>query len=70
MLQHSSTDLGENLAMAGPTLEPQQAADMWYNEIEKYDFKNPGYKSGIGKKSLLISIMLQRTMTLRTKITD
>ncbi|XP_039256215.1 Golgi-associated plant pathogenesis-related protein 1-like isoform X2 [Styela clava] len=47
-LEHADTDLGENLAMRSPELSGQDAAKMWYDEIQYYDFSNPGYKGGTG----------------------
>ena len=44
-LKHNLDDsLGENLAgMLGDQLGGREATDMWYNEIEDYDFDSPGY---------------------------
>ena len=32
----------------GSELTGQVAADMWYDEVKKYDFDNPGFKPGTG----------------------
>uniref|UniRef100_H2YZD9 SCP domain-containing protein n=1 Tax=Ciona savignyi TaxID=51511 RepID=H2YZD9_CIOSA len=37
-------DYGENIAMTSA----KNPTAMWYDEIHKYDFKRPGFKSGIG----------------------
>lgn len=44
-LRHNNDDtVGENLAgMTGGELTGQEAVDMWYEEIESYDFDNHGY---------------------------
>lgn len=44
-LRHNDDDtVGENLAgMTGGELTGREAVDMWYEEIESYDFENPGY---------------------------
>jgi len=49
-LQHGDHDgMGQNLAFAGgKELTGQGATDMWYNEIQKYNFNNPGFASGTG----------------------
>ncbi|ODV63621.1 PR-1-like protein [Ascoidea rubescens DSM 1968] len=44
-LTHSGGPYGENLA-SGYTSEG--TVDAWYNEIEYYDFSNPGYSSSTG----------------------
>ncbi|XP_060697255.1 GLI pathogenesis-related 2 [Hemiscyllium ocellatum] len=51
-LQHSNTDYGENLwykwsSEAKPPTGTE-VSESWYNEIKKYDFKSPGFKSGTG----------------------
>ena len=45
--QHSSGNYGENLAMGAP-LSAKTAARMWYNEVSKYDYKNPGFSARTG----------------------
>lgn len=49
-LEHSRRKgMGENLAYKfGAELTAQETADMWYNEIRKYDFRNPGFAAGTG----------------------
>ncbi|KAI1882369.1 hypothetical protein AGOR_G00249970 [Albula goreensis] len=51
-LAHSKTDNGENLyyAWSSSPKKPsgKEAVDEWYSEISKYDFNNPGFKSGTG----------------------
>ena len=44
-LRHNEDDtVGENLAgMVGGELSGREAVDMWYEEIESYDFESPGY---------------------------
>ena len=44
-LRHNDDDtVGENLAgMMGGELTGREATDMWYDEIEDYNFDNPGY---------------------------
>ncbi|KAH9495545.1 Golgi-associated plant pathoproteinsis- protein 1 [Bulinus truncatus] len=49
--EHSPKDkregTGENLA-AHTEIIRQEITDMWYNEIEDYDFSQPGFKPGTG----------------------
>ena len=41
--------MGQNLSYkTGAELTPQNVADMWYGEIKKYDFSNPGFSSNTG----------------------
>ena len=53
-LQHSSkqdrNDVGENLAMFSGRYEraADEATDMWYSEVEKYNFKKGGWQGGTG----------------------
>ena len=44
-LRHNDDDtVGENLAgMLGGELTGREVVDMWYDEIENYDFDNPRY---------------------------
>ena len=44
-LRHNDDDtVGENLAgMKGAELSGREAVDIWYEEIESYDFENHGY---------------------------
>lgn len=53
LFQNSSeSDVGENIAMhynsATTEFSGQACADMWYKQIEKYDFKKPGFTKGAG----------------------
>ncbi|XP_063966192.1 uncharacterized protein LOC129278036 [Lytechinus pictus] len=45
-------DVGENIAMhynsASTEFSGQEVVDMWYKQIDKYDFKKPGFTSGAG----------------------
>ena len=41
---------GENLAMG----DPESATDRWYNEVDKYDFQNPGYSNATGHFTALV----------------
>ena len=47
--KYNGESLGENL-YCGPLSSNigTSAVDMWYEEVEDYDFNNPGWKSGIG----------------------
>ena len=49
-LEHSRRkDMGENLAYKfGAELTGQETADMWYNEVRNYNFRNPGNSAGTG----------------------
>ncbi|XP_053473575.1 Golgi-associated plant pathogenesis-related protein 1-like [Ictalurus furcatus] len=51
-LKHSNTTHGENLyykySSPPKKITGRVAVDNWYNEIKKYDFKKPGFSSGIG----------------------
>jgi len=55
-LQHGDHEgMGQNLAMAsGKELTGQGATDMWYNEVQRYDFNNPGFASGTGHFTQLV----------------
>ncbi|XP_003726109.2 uncharacterized protein LOC100892542 [Strongylocentrotus purpuratus] len=48
----SEKDVGENIAMhynsASTEFSGQEVVDMWYKQIDKYDFKKPGFTSGAG----------------------
>ncbi len=46
-LEHSSTPFGENLA-AATAVSPAGAADLWYREIQKYDFKKGTFSMHTG----------------------
>ena len=47
--------MGQNLAWAsGKELTGQGATDMWYNEIQQYNFNNPGFASGTGHFTQLV----------------
>ena len=52
--QHSpeSSYLGENLASfwGGGMSTPEQVVELWYKEINDYDFNNPGYPRQTGQK--------------------
>ncbi|XP_055896967.1 Golgi-associated plant pathogenesis-related protein 1-like isoform X2 [Biomphalaria glabrata] len=45
---------GENLAAHTDIITGDQVTDMWYNEIEDYDFSQPGFKLGTGHFTQLI----------------
>ncbi|CAH3169732.1 unnamed protein product [Porites evermanni] len=49
-LKHDDTDDGENVyaVMGKDDVTGAEVVDRWYSEVEKYDFNNPGFKSGIG----------------------
>ncbi|XP_065896937.1 uncharacterized protein [Dysidea avara] len=49
-LQHGDHEgMGQNLAyMSGKPMTGQEATDMWYDEVKKYDFKNPRFTPGTG----------------------
>ncbi|XP_048414440.1 GLI pathogenesis-related 2 isoform X2 [Stegostoma tigrinum] len=51
-LRHSNTEYGENLwyKWSSETKPPTGAevSESWYNEIKKYNFSSPGFKSGTG----------------------
>jgi uncharacterized protein YkwD len=41
--------IGENIAMQnGAMLSAKQATDLWYNEIQDYNFDNPGFNMSTG----------------------
>lgn len=45
----SSNDYGENIAyMSGGQLTGRKVTDMWYEEHDKYSFRNPGFSSTTG----------------------
>jgi uncharacterized protein YkwD len=43
---HSTNDLGENLAKG--TTDIDTAVSLWYNEINSYDYNNPGFALNTG----------------------
>lgn len=45
--KHSYGRYGENLAM-GTHMDGDMAVRMWYNEINQYNFNNPGFSKGTG----------------------
>ncbi len=53
-MQHSDCkwgkkQVGENLAMCGGyVMTPDHSCDMWYDEIQDYNWKNPGFQKGTG----------------------
>jgi len=49
-LQHGDHEgMGQNLAyMSGKPMTGQEATNMWYNEIKKYDFSDPKFTPGSG----------------------
>ena len=55
-LRHNDDDtVGENLAgMAGGELTGREATGMWYDEIEDYNFENPGYSENTSNFSQVI----------------
>jgi hypothetical protein len=54
-LQHSSGDYGENLAAGSVELMgPGQVAEMWYSEIDKFDFAKGGFSGETGHFTQLV----------------
>ncbi|XP_048580166.1 Golgi-associated plant pathogenesis-related protein 1 isoform X2 [Nematostella vectensis] len=49
-IQHSSSrEYGESIAyMSGAVLTGRKATDMWYGEVDKYRFENPGFSTSSG----------------------
>ena len=48
-LEHSRHRYGENLAAGTPgTLDAERVVELWYEEIELYDFEQPGFSMEIG----------------------
>ncbi|XP_020385271.1 uncharacterized protein glipr2 [Rhincodon typus] len=51
-LQHSNTEYGENLwykwSIEAKPPTGTEVSESWYNEIKKYNFSSPGFKSGTG----------------------
>lgn len=45
--EHSQTAYGENLA-AGTRLSGENAVELWYDEVQKYDFKKHGFSARTG----------------------
>ncbi len=45
---HSGGIYGENIAWATYDMEPRDVVKLWYDEIEKYDFSNPGFNLKTG----------------------
>jgi len=46
VFEHTHGKFGENLAAGFPTVE--DSVDGWYNEIDEYDFNNPGFGEATG----------------------
>lgn len=47
--------MGQNLAYkTGAELTAQETADMWYNEIQNYNFDSPGFSSNTGHFTQLV----------------
>jgi uncharacterized protein YkwD len=45
---HSKTSYGENLAWVSVPKPVSDVVRLWYGEVEKYDFSNPGFSPQIG----------------------
>lgn len=58
-LRHNDDDtVGENLAgMMGGELSGRETTDMWYDEIEDYDFDNAGYGEDTSNFSQVMSYL-------------
>jgi uncharacterized protein YkwD len=55
VLQHSGGEYGENLAAATVGLLTNEAVvDMWYGELEQYNFKKPGFGMNTGHFTQLV----------------
>ncbi|XP_038638015.1 Golgi-associated plant pathogenesis-related protein 1-like [Scyliorhinus canicula] len=57
-LQHSDTNYGENLwykwSSDAKLPTGTEVSETWYNEIKKYDFNDPSFKSGTGHFTQLV----------------
>ncbi|GCB69396.1 GLI pathogenesis-related 2 [Scyliorhinus torazame] len=57
-LQHSDTEYGENLwykwSSDAKLPTGTEVSEAWYNEIKKYSFSDPGFKSGTGHFTQLV----------------
>lgn len=55
-MQHGNHEgMGQNIAyMSGATLTPEHACEMWYNEINQYNFNRPGFSSATGHFTQLV----------------
>ena len=55
--QYKGRDLGENLfwySSGSVTLTGTDASQSWYNEVEYYDFNNPGFTNDVGHFTQLV----------------
>jgi uncharacterized protein YkwD len=54
-LQHSGGKYGENLAAGtAEIMDPKHTVEMWYSEVEKYDFKKGGFSMDTGHFTQLV----------------
>ena len=57
-MKHSGNKYGENLyycwSSSGVCVTGEKASQAWYDEVSKYDFKNPGFSSGTGHFTQLV----------------
>jgi pathogenesis-related protein 1 len=53
--EHSNDSYGENLAAATPgTLSPADVVEMWYREVDEYDFRRPDFSMTTGHFTQLV----------------
>jgi len=50
----AGTGFGENLAGGFPGENGGAPVDMWYKEVQQYDFANPGFSAGTGHFTQLV----------------
>ena len=55
-LEHGGHDgMGQNLAYkSGAEFTAQEVADIWYNEVQSYNFSSPGFASNTGHFTQLV----------------
>jgi len=53
--EHSGSDYGENLAAGtAGAMSPDAVVDMWYREVDRYDFKHGGFSMDTGHFTQLV----------------
>jgi uncharacterized protein YkwD len=61
VFEHSRTELGENLAMGtSGALDDRTIVEMWYREVDKYDFRHPRFEMDTGHFTQLVWVGTQR----------